>query len=786
VSIVSTTLKMVALGDAGAERSSTRRLHVGGLSPDVLETDVAQLFAPFGKVRTVELVRDAETAGCRGFAYVSLEATDEQVNKCFKDYARAKWRGRQLTVAQARPSYLERLQAEWDERLQAEVDTAEKLAAVPEWQGATAPASEWTELSVRRGYAAPLIVVKPGVTNQHCWSPKGGPLHKPSATSHSQSQQPHAATSEDEEELEAAVTATVQRRDMKSVRLETAPPLKSVLKPTSSRLAAPKAAINRSLLRADLAAELDEELAEAAGLDVQLLAAALPARRAFGVVRGAVLGAVGRGREFEENAEDDEEDEDDAREAEESEDDTAQPWVDQGEEDEEDEQVDEREEEEQREEEEAEADENAEAEGKADEHYGDDEGITTEETDMALSVLASLLRPKPAAKAIKPATGDKGAPTKRPLSDQPSPEAPRGVRKGTPSSGSGSAGGGIVGTAAAPVERSRTLTVAEQAAEERKARYGQWASSKVWQVGARFDPSAVIDEPEPFEFPHLSGVGKQKAVLSSGRSEAEEPPKAKKAKEPPKGKQKAASPVEEAPASLRSSSASGPTHQGPDANVPPKRKEVAAVGARRSTRAKEPKPEPEPEPEPKPEPPKKKAKGGKAEPQPECEDKPSGDGDGDGVSYDDGAGDGHGKGCSDSAGSGASKIVDVKGGGSLRSLFLGAASTAGFSLMGSGFSFGGAFDGGEAATTLATPAISEAFAAPSFDSTAPWTTAEVWAAPPMQAFMRKASEEDLRENWVAGRRDARSAYKKRHQDAVRQQKLLHGQRRGRSMRSNSS
>ena len=46
---------MVALGDAGAERSSTRRLHVGGLSPDVLETDVAQLFAPFGKVRTVEV-----------------------------------------------------------------------------------------------------------------------------------------------------------------------------------------------------------------------------------------------------------------------------------------------------------------------------------------------------------------------------------------------------------------------------------------------------------------------------------------------------------------------------------------------------------------------------------------------------------------------------------------------------------------------------------------------------------------------------------------------------------
>ena len=33
------------------------------------------------------------------------------------------------------------------------------------------------------------------------------------------------------------------------------------------------------------------------------------------------------------------------------------------------------------------------------------------------------------------------------------------------------------------------------------------------------------------------------------------------------------------------------------------------------------------------------------------------------------------------------------------------------------------------------------------------------------------SEEELREAWVAGRREARAAYKKRHQDATRQQKL---------------
>ena len=40
-----------------------------------------------------------------------------------------------------------------------------------------------------------------------------------------------------------------------------------------------------------------------------------------------------------------------------------------------------------------------------------------------------------------------------------------------------------------------------------------------------------------------------------------------------------------------------------------------------------------------------------------------------------------------------------------------------------------------------------------------------------QAFMRKDTEEELREKWVAGRQDARAAFKKRHADSARQQRL---------------
>ena len=40
-----------------------------------------------------------------------------------------------------------------------------------------------------------------------------------------------------------------------------------------------------------------------------------------------------------------------------------------------------------------------------------------------------------------------------------------------------------------------------------------------------------------------------------------------------------------------------------------------------------------------------------------------------------------------------------------------------------------------------------------------------------QPFMRRASETELREAWVHGRRDARAAFKKRAADSTRQQRL---------------
>ena len=40
-----------------------------------------------------------------------------------------------------------------------------------------------------------------------------------------------------------------------------------------------------------------------------------------------------------------------------------------------------------------------------------------------------------------------------------------------------------------------------------------------------------------------------------------------------------------------------------------------------------------------------------------------------------------------------------------------------------------------------------------------------------QSFMRTAGEDELREMWVKGRREARAAFKKRSADTARQQRL---------------
>lgn len=99
------------------EFSARRRIFVGGLAPDVTSEDLHKRFAPFGHVVSVEVILDKfatkGTAQCRGFAFVELGVSqDFMLDRCISTLNRCKWRGREIIVARARPSYLERLERE--------------------------------------------------------------------------------------------------------------------------------------------------------------------------------------------------------------------------------------------------------------------------------------------------------------------------------------------------------------------------------------------------------------------------------------------------------------------------------------------------------------------------------------------------------------------------------------------------------------------------------------------------------------------------------------------------
>ena len=94
-----------------------RRLFVGGLAPDITAEDLHKRFAPFGHVMSVEVILDKfttmGTAQCRGFAFVELGVSqDFMLDKCISALNRCKWRGREIVVARAQPSHLERLEHE--------------------------------------------------------------------------------------------------------------------------------------------------------------------------------------------------------------------------------------------------------------------------------------------------------------------------------------------------------------------------------------------------------------------------------------------------------------------------------------------------------------------------------------------------------------------------------------------------------------------------------------------------------------------------------------------------
>ena len=77
-------------------------IYVGNLSFDATEDEVRELFAVFGQVTSVSLIKDKFTGRPRGFGFVEM-ANDGEAQKAIADLNGKDFKGRSMTINQARP-----------------------------------------------------------------------------------------------------------------------------------------------------------------------------------------------------------------------------------------------------------------------------------------------------------------------------------------------------------------------------------------------------------------------------------------------------------------------------------------------------------------------------------------------------------------------------------------------------------------------------------------------------------------------------------------------------------
>ena len=80
----------------------SRKLYVGNLPYDTEEAQLQDLFAQFGQVDSVRVMRDMATGRARGFAFVEMGNEDE-AQRAVTGLNETQLGGRSLTVNEARP-----------------------------------------------------------------------------------------------------------------------------------------------------------------------------------------------------------------------------------------------------------------------------------------------------------------------------------------------------------------------------------------------------------------------------------------------------------------------------------------------------------------------------------------------------------------------------------------------------------------------------------------------------------------------------------------------------------
>ena len=79
-----------------------KKLYVGNLSFSVADADLEDLFAPFGEVRSAQVVVDRQTGRSRGFGFVEM-GSDADAQAAIDALHDQEHGGRRLTVNEAKP-----------------------------------------------------------------------------------------------------------------------------------------------------------------------------------------------------------------------------------------------------------------------------------------------------------------------------------------------------------------------------------------------------------------------------------------------------------------------------------------------------------------------------------------------------------------------------------------------------------------------------------------------------------------------------------------------------------
>ena len=77
-------------------------IYVGNLSHDATEDDVQEMFASFGRVSSVTIIKDKFSGEPRGFGFVEMPVQSEAL-AAIAGLAGKELRGRQLNINEARP-----------------------------------------------------------------------------------------------------------------------------------------------------------------------------------------------------------------------------------------------------------------------------------------------------------------------------------------------------------------------------------------------------------------------------------------------------------------------------------------------------------------------------------------------------------------------------------------------------------------------------------------------------------------------------------------------------------